>query len=132
MGDEELYIEVYKVEASKYDSTRNIQWKMNISIWTVIIVGIYAKSQNQLNYPEYINIIASLVYLVIHSMFVFFIQKSLSRSLTRMERMAKHMLKDKTLTWAEIDEGLKRKNRRWEYLQIFVTAFLLLIFIFTN
>jgi hypothetical protein len=40
--------EIYKVESEKYNRTRDIHWKMNIGIWTLLVVAIYAKSDGHL------------------------------------------------------------------------------------
>ena len=46
MEYKDYLLEFYKVEAEKYNKTREIQWKLNLAIWTIISVAIYSKAQN--------------------------------------------------------------------------------------
>ncbi len=130
--DKQYLIEIYKTEAEKYNKTRDIHWKMNIAIWTLLIVVIYAKSQNKLPIGNiYIEIAASFVYLMIHYFFVREIHGSLYRSLTRMHNMASSLLKEneETSKWKDFDKKVSMKTGLWEYLQLGITIFLIIIFL---
>ena len=36
-------IEIYKERAAKFKNTQSIQWKMNLSVWTLLVLAIYNK-----------------------------------------------------------------------------------------
>jgi hypothetical protein len=127
-------LEIYKVEAEKYNKTREIHWKMNISLWTVLIVAIYAKSQNQFTFsklPICLEMLIYLLFLVIHFVFIFKIHGSLNRSLARMNDMASYLLKEKDeieYKWNDLGKNAPQENNYWEFLQLGITLFLILIF----
>ena len=126
-------LEIYKVESDKYNKTRDIQWKMNIAIWTVIIVAIYAQSENKLSFSNQNCVMKIIIYLtpfLIHLSFVHFIHGSLTRSLRRMHNAA-NLLLDNTLPnskWMDLNKSVKDKYQYWQYLQLLITIFLLVIF----
>ncbi len=130
--DKKDLIEIYKVEAEKYNKTRDIHWKMNIAIWTLLVIAIYAKSQGKLPLDMCVNIVASLVYLVMHGFFVIEIHGSLYRSLTRMHNMASSLLEENENVnhkWTDFDKKIYMRTGWWEYLQLGITIFLLVIYI---
>ena len=86
--------EIYKVEAEKYNKTRDIQWKMNLAFWTLLIVAIYVKSKHELIIPQFSEIIAGILCILFHLLFVLHIHGSLERSLNRMHNMANCLLRD--------------------------------------
>jgi hypothetical protein len=138
--NKEHIIEIYKVEAEKYNKTRDIQWKMNVAFWTVLIVGIYAKSKNDLNLCA-INhvqqILIGTIYIFIHGVFVYQIQGSLRRSITRLRNSANEVLDNKEennitiddlqakLSWTRAEQI---RNISWHVFQISITGFLVLLF----
>jgi hypothetical protein len=131
-------LEIYKIEAEKYNKTREIHWKLNIAIWTVIIVAIYAQSENKLNFSNRSCAVKCLIYLIpflIHCAFVCFIQGSLSRSLNRMNNAATILLDEKATkrNWDKLlDKTVADPNKYWHYLQLGITGFLLFIFYLTS
>jgi hypothetical protein len=127
-------LEIYKVEAEKYNKTREIHWKMNISLWTVLIVAIYAKGQNQFTFsklPICVEVLIYFLFLVIHFVFIFKIHGSLNRSLARMSDMATCLLKEKEeieIKWTDLGKNAPQANNYWEFLQLGITLFLIGIF----
>jgi hypothetical protein len=132
-------LEIYKIEADKYNKTREIHWKMNFAIWTVLIVAIYAKSRNEFDISKLYWLWQLVIYTVfcgLHLYFIVKIHSSLDRSLARMRDMATIIL-NPTFLWDKIGgkkvaELATQKDGffKWEYLQVLITVFLIAIFYF--
>ncbi|HLG34411.1 MAG TPA: hypothetical protein VI757_05975 [Bacteroidia bacterium] len=85
-------IEIYKTEMQRWESTRSIQWKFNIGLWTVLALAINFKKE--LGFTEYdhtsyysnqvcyyhVALLLSVAILAIHSWLVYLIQYSLEVS----------------------------------------------------
>lgn len=124
--------EIYKVEADKYSKTREIHWKVNISIWTVLIVAIYAKANGNLGLSELNNWIEFglyLLYVFIHTVFVYKMHGSINRSLQRMVNMARYLVDNNTSVtkWEDFERKTIKTGNNWEILQVSVTVFLIII-----
>jgi hypothetical protein len=130
--DKQYLVEIYKVEAEKYNKTRDIHWKINIAIWTVLVLAIYTVSQNKVLIKSvYFEVMAALFYLIIHFLFVREIHGSLKRSLTRMHNIASELLDEKKepkITWQGFSEKIPMDTGIWEYLQLVMTVFLIGIY----
>lgn len=128
--------EIYKVEAEKYSKTRDIHWRVNISIWTVLIVAIYVKFQNGFDLTTLSHWLRFLIYsfyLIVHAIFIFKMHGSLNRSLARMHDMATYLIEDKndeTIKWMDIGKKAPKPNYYWEFLQLSISLFLIGIFHF--
>ena len=87
-------VEIYKVESEKYNKTRDIQWRMNIAVWTVIILAFYAKDKHDINLSgnQFIALVLAAVCLLLHLFFIIGIHTSLNNSLARMHNIAKRLL----------------------------------------
>lgn len=141
-------LEIYKTEAEKYKHTRDIEWKMNIAVWTVVAASVYAKYQN----PAFFStwhlcgyLIVGLFYVAIHIGFIVGIQKSLGRSLDRMHNIGKFILEKPDthkLKWEDVEKTRKEREKQedkkesndrtlfWVIIECSPTAFLIVIFIF--
>lgn len=133
-------IEIYKVEAEKYNKTRDIQWKMNVAFWTVLIVGIYAKSSKEgLDIGgKCFQACIGASYVLLHFIFVVQIQGSLRRSITRLRNCADNILQEdesKVVTVHDIEVPIHRTQKEvwrdvgWHFFQIVITIVLAYIFI---
>ena len=133
MEGKDYLLEIYKVEADKYNKTRDIHWKMNIAIWSVLIVAIYGKSQFGLTISPMRQIVI-LVYSLVTSVqisFIILIHGSLHRSLNRMKNMVVFILEkspQEIIKWREMEKITFKKSIFWESWQVAIT--ILLIFIF--
>lgn len=134
MDTKEHIQEIYKVEADKYGKTRDIHWRLNIAVWTVIIVAIYAKGNGNLKTSELplcLLLCIYFVFVIIHSIFVYKIHRSLFRSLNRMNNMAIYLIEnDDPTTWNSLEEIKIPNDYYWEFIQVSITVFLILIFHF--
>jgi len=132
METKKYLLEIYKVEADKYNKTRDIQWKINIAIWTVLVVMMYAKLEQKIkNIPPFIQGIIFFIFAFAHFIFIRKIHGSLDRSLTRMHNMASHLLEQDEnveVKWKDFEKEIKNKKGTWEYWQLGITGFLIWIF----
>src|SRR4030095_14916216 len=84
----EHLLEIYKTEAEKYNKTRDIHWKLNIAIWTVLIVAIYGKMKEEIDALPYLyECVIGIAFIGLHFFFIYNIHGSLNRSLNRMHDM---------------------------------------------
>ncbi|HKB43873.1 MAG TPA: hypothetical protein VKC90_05780 [Chitinophagaceae bacterium] len=129
-------IEIYKVEAEKYNKTRDIHWKVNLSICTVLVVLIYAKLEGKIrNLPLFFQGFVLLSFIGLHIIFIRNIHQSLSRSLTRLHNIAAHLLEqdeNAKMKWVDFNKKTPYGKYGWEYWQLGITIFLIAIFYLIN
>lgn len=65
---------------TRFEKTRDLQWKMNITAWSLIVLGIYYFGKNELQVSKCFLWILSSVFLALHSMYIYNIQKALKGS----------------------------------------------------
>lgn len=137
-------LEIYKVEADKYNKTRDIQWKMNVAIWSLLIAATYFDFAKEFNY--FVRFIICIFAFLIHAWFVSVIQGSLNRSLARLHNISIYVIEqdeNDSLKWKDLekfksDKTLKFKKRllkpkiSWAVIQLAVTFSLLYIFYSTT
>ena len=68
-------MEVYKCRSEKFKNTQSIQWKMNLSIWTLLVLAIYNNANIELN-PYLFIILLSIC--SIHFVYCTLTQKSIN------------------------------------------------------
>ncbi|HLY71059.1 MAG TPA: hypothetical protein VKR53_15105 [Puia sp.] len=134
--DKNHLIEIYKVEAEKYNKTRDIHWKMNIAMWTLLIVALYAKMKGEIkSLPIPCEICMCLLFVFLHIVFIGFIHGSLNRSLTRMKNMSNYLIRDDNVpiqNFDSFDSPRATVNSGWEFLQAAIGAILLAIYVSTG
>ncbi|HVM89955.1 MAG TPA: hypothetical protein VMT76_17335 [Puia sp.] len=106
---------------------------MNIAIWTVATIAIYAKIKSEIRvFCLCAEILAGLIFLVIHGLFILEIHGSLRRSLIRMRNMADNILQNRQtniLNFSFFDNPQHPIPCRWEFLQLAISATLMVIYI---
>ncbi len=127
-------VEIYKVEADKYSKTREIHWKVDIAIWTVLVVAIYGQSTQKFTLEEAgsnMKFWICFAVLLAHIAFVIKIHRSINRSLARMNAMATHLLESPDAAefkWIDIGKSKIKTGLTWELLQVLITLILLMVF----
>jgi hypothetical protein len=128
-------LEIVKLEMARFDKIRDIQWKLNISIWTVIILGIsffYDKKPQGKFY--FLIPFLSIIVFVCHHQFVSQVQKTLGITKGVWNSIIKQLNSNDTL---DIKVRIKRvtddfeyneTDELWMWFQLFVTAVLLIVF----
>lgn len=132
-------MDIYKDRSSKFRNTQSIQWKMNISIWTLLVLAIYYKSElhlptinsSCLTWSFFFEIVASLFIILIHGYFCYKVQKSLNNDKAVLNEIVNHLNKDVNKK-ADIPVDYKAKSTispwPWISIQVSVTSVLALIF----
>ncbi len=137
MSYHESILEIYKVEHEKYEKTRGIQWKMNISVWTIIAATIYAQSNNTLHILKDLKpnqiFVAYVVLVAVHLFFLCKIQSSLNRSLERMNKMVIHVTENKgeNFNWKKAIDGIPWLEG-WDWVALQGCITFMLVFILIN
>ena len=139
--DKKYLVEFYKVEAEKYNKTRDVQWKMNLAFWTVLIVAIYSKTKEGFtldSLPLWLQAIILILFIYVHSIFIFQIQGSLNRSLGRMRNLGAYLVEKEEKDTTSINEieqdpfkdnaEYKSRTKKWHLFQISITIFLVVLF----
>lgn len=149
MPSKENVLEVYKTEAEKYNKTRDIQWKMNFAVWTLLILAIVAKAKQEFNLSHTLTggleMIILIVFITLYFWFIWRMQQSLNNSLRRMRYMVKYTFEKEEsipLKWesATSKNNLSDKEKKtemigtwtWIIFELSITSSLLLILYFTN
>ena len=119
-------IEVYKAEREQFNRTRELQWKINISFWTLLVLGINYSYKIRIMSMDWILILMIFLFIT-YIVFVIFIQRSLDTN--------KKIWGDAFDLNAELnDKKLKHKNlvttnkwgfNPWVVLQSSITVVLL-------
>jgi membrane protein YdbS with pleckstrin-like domain len=77
--NEQFLIEVYKAEREQFNRTRELQWKINISFWTLLVLGIGNCEKFACELKGW-SILISLLLLIVYVIFVSSTQHSLNEN----------------------------------------------------
>ena len=134
-------MEVYKDRSSKFTNTQLIQWRANISIWTLLALAINYKNQINLSTTENSDewkllpeIGIGLFLLFIHSSFAYKIQKSLEFDKKIKNEIIDQLNKSTNPNESNFVVDLpKEKNKiaGWIILQVSVTLILIIVFLYS-
>ena len=119
-------MDVYKGRLEKFKNTQSIQWKMNLSIWTLLVLAIYKNDIIILN--TYLMLIILFSICVIHFRYCSLTQKSLNDDkavnidiINQLNEIGqKNVIVDLTI------KG-KHSNWPWVYLQTIITGILAIV-----
>jgi hypothetical protein len=135
--EKEHLLEIYKVEAEKYNKTRDIHWKMNIALWSLIVLTIYAKLEGKFPSPRFPLCMQSLIFglfAILNIAFIWLIHNSMDNSLRRMRKMAVHIVEHNggQLKWQDLHkkegwEGWSTASFYWRLFQIGTTLLLIAV-----
>jgi|GEM_PF-4051768 len=126
--DRKEVMEIYKDRASKFQNTQSIQWKMNLSIWTLLVLAIFRKENLKL--PECTTILILSMLVGVHLWYCVKTQRSLDFD----KKVNNDIIKQ--LNDIEAPDGLKVKLNSgkstwpWVLLQVVVTIILAMVFYF--
>lgn len=132
-------IEIYKERSAKFKNTQSVQWKMNISIWSLFALSIYHK--RQMNFPTcegccikwgcILEIIIGILVIFIHGFFCYKIQKSLDSDKKIKHSIAQQLnasVDDLLNVQVDLEVVSTRSPWAWVILQISITIILALVF----
>ncbi len=131
-------IEIYKTEVGRFEKTRDVQWKFNVTAWTLLVLAIKFKSENSALIDCCTIIVSSIAIFIGHLIFTWLIQNSLSSSKAIWNKIFDILNKydDQDTTLIKIDTKKITENKKWRVtdslwilFQMLVTSFLLAFFI---
>lgn len=127
----EQLIEIYKTEHERFKDTRNIQWKVNISLWAVLLFAIEFSTDHKIPMPQIILGIILFSIAVLHFLFSWLCQDALQFCKERWNCITNeiHSLKQAD---RKLFGHLKKQKRFiwWVALQSAVTISLLIVLFF--
>lgn len=131
-----------KATRERFEKTREIQWKMNVAIWTLIAAAIFlfAKEPSIRFHKSGSLIFFSILFGITHFIFIYMTQRSLETS-KRIEEYIFKKLNEENSGLKEFEVDIKKLTRFWLLslpgwfwllFQMASTFLLLLIFIHIN
>jgi hypothetical protein len=129
-------VELYKAQVLDYNKTRDIQWRFNISIWTLLGIVILFKYIEPDIFDSSLVTILFLIALLAHYMFIYIIQRSLAGSKRIMDKYIQHLNHYNETAKININNRKYEKiyvltltDYLWIAFQIIITFFILLVFL---
>ncbi len=122
-------MDIYKGRLEKFKNTQSIQWKMNLSIWTLLVLAIYKNDFIELN----TCLLIILIFIcLIHLGYCILTQKSINSDKAVTDNII-DALKNSEQENVNIDVKLKGKISNcpswlWILLQTAITVVLSVIF----
>jgi hypothetical protein len=129
-------IELYKAQISEYNKSREIKWKFNISIWTLLVFTTYFKHFKSEIFDLSLVFVLFITALLGHYIFLYVIQRSLAISRKKLDEYLYYLN-----NYNNRKDVVIRNNRYegmyvfsltdylWIAIQIIITFFILLIFV---
>lgn len=123
-------VEVYKSQLASFDKTKDIQWKMNIAIWTVIILGIVKAEMIGKVFNCYVIVLLSVIFLGLHILFMGRIQRSLEANKIFRGVILEQLNSGVNNIQAKWNDkfSLPYTGKYWIFFQIVSTSVLIFIF----
>ena len=134
--DRKEALEIYKVRSEKFRNTQLIQWRMNISIWTLLVLAIFYKSNVGFVHCNWhcisltcsSEIAIAIFVIIIHWCYCNMTQKSLNYDKALNTDILEQL--NNEVTSIAIDYKIKpRSSFWWVILQTSLTVILAVIFI---
>ncbi|MEP7375888.1 MAG: hypothetical protein ABI675_21005 [Chitinophagaceae bacterium] len=119
----------------RFEKTRDLQWKVNITAWSLIVLGITYFGDKDVTINSCLIFWIAVSFLTIHSFYIVFIQRSLAAT-QRVERYIYEALNNDNTESLIVDVDIKKivknvsfhsKDWWWIVLQILTTALLLTV-----
>ena len=128
-------LERYKSEMIKFDTTRNLQWKVNISYWSLLALGIKFFHDGTINLCNCQVWTLAILFFGAHLLFTILIQQSLAFSKSVWIHIGKMVNTDNAdvrLDYKEVKRKAKLhgKDLLWIIFQMLGTIIMLLLFLF--
>lgn len=121
--------EVFRMRMDKFKNTQSIQWKMNLSIWTLLVLGIYS---SQLLQVQKYAIVPILLFIIgVHIVYCHLTQKSLDSDKRVMDDIAfklnnANKIDDQIQVDINLEGSTSSWSSAWIWLQIALTIALAL------
>lgn len=136
-------MEVYHDRSAKFKNTQSIQWKMNLSIWTILVLAIFYKSK--INFPSCngdcitwscgFQILMSLIVIFVHFSYCYRIQRSLDSDKAVKKSIVTQLnssINPNLNVKIDLESESAKSPWAWIVIQITVTAILVIVFWFSK
>jgi hypothetical protein len=128
-------LEVYKERVAKFKNTQSIQWRMNLSVWTLLVLAIHYKTDfmtSSCDWPcIYFPTLAVALIPIIHIVYCIMTQSSLAFDKATMTHLL-DQLNDNNATSIDFrptKSFIDWRGYIWITLQSMVTIVLLLVYL---
>ena len=132
-------MEVYKDRSAKFKNTQSLQWKLNLSIWTLLVLAIFNKGKMTLPGCDGtcisqgcgFEIIIGVLLVIFHSYFCYQVQKSLDSDKVANNYIVKQLNANiKPDLNIHVEPSLKPSSVQlsWVIIQSFITLVLVVVF----
>lgn len=131
---------IYENEMKYFHETRNIQWKVNISIWSFLGAATYFIQKENIDINDYFLVILSIFIFILYFIFLLGNQRSLDGNKEVWNKIISELNKtDEKKLIAEINPKeisknavLEKSSIFWILLFLLITIFLWAILLYTN
>jgi hypothetical protein len=72
----QAYLELYKQQMERFRQTQEVEWRANISLWTLLAGAVYIAKDHHLGIPRCVACIAVIVISLLHGWWLHQIHKS--------------------------------------------------------
>lgn len=127
-------IVVYELNHQRFDKTREIQWKFNVAMWTLLAASIYFFRSHHIIKCNCIFWILWILFFLSHSLFIYLTQRSLQFSKDACNYILESLNNSEerlVINWNKesIDKNIKLgpKAKLWITFQLLATLILLII-----
>lgn len=123
-------IEIFRLRMDKFKNTQSIQWKMNLSIWTLLTLGIYKSDLLQVHKHAIVPILLFII--GVHFVYCHLTQKSLDSDKRVMNDIASKLNNAKKIDdLIQVDISLEGSTSSWSSAWIWLQIALTIALAFT-
>lgn len=127
-------LEFFKSERTRFEKTRDIQWKFNIALWTLLALAISFLKADDVGECYCLLVISLILFIICHLLFVTLTQRGLIGSRTLSNKILDALDKN---SGNEIEFGERRVNPLawttndylWIVFQVLGSVMLMLVLI---
>jgi hypothetical protein len=123
----QAYLELYKQQMERFHQTQEVEWKANISLWTLLAGAIYLAKDHCLGIPRCIAYFAVFLIVVLHGCWLRKVHSSEQTDKifwTRYRMEALMLLRGKNVHKDEEEVGQRKWAFAWLSLELGMTLIL--------
>lgn len=130
-------IDIYKEKTAKFKNTQSIQWRMNLSAWTLLVLAIHYKADLLVagcvwpcvNFPNFILGMIPIIHIVYCIMTQSSLEFDKAVSTHILDQLNDSAATNISLRQADIRSSIRWKGFIWIALQSLMTIILLMVFL---
>lgn len=128
-------IELHREQLGHFKQTREIEWKVNLTLWSLIILGSYNLQKahsvflSSINLCSFVSIyfIVSVIIIIAHFKFwlepILMSEKTDNDYILKYRKAVENLTKVEILPYKEFDE----KKQKWAYFELGITGLVLFL-----